>query len=139
MNGTVRFGVSINEDLLKKFDGVIAKKGYTNRSEAVRDLIREHLVEVEWERGDRETVGVITIVYDHDLRELTTRLTDLQHQHHPTIISTMHIHLDEHNCLEVLVARDKARKIKEVADKMIATRGVKYGRLTMATSGTDLL
>jgi len=91
----------------------------------------------EWEE-DRETVGTVTLVYDHELRELTRVLTRLQHLYHPAIISSLHVHLDEHNCLEVLVIRDKAKRIREIADRLTSVRGVKYGALTMATSGRGL-
>jgi len=137
MKGVVRFGVSLPGELLEDFDRLIARKGYKTRSEAIRDLIREHLVAQEWEE-DRETVGTVTLVYDHELRELTRVLTRLQHLYHPAIISSLHVHLDEHNCLEVLVIRDKAKRIREIADRLTSVRGVKYGALTMATSGRGL-
>lgn len=137
MKGLVRFGVSIPGELLEKFDELIARKGYRSRSEAIRDLIRENLVEREWEE-DRETIGTVTLVYDHHLRELPQVLTHIQHLYHPAVISSLHVHLDEHNCLEVLVIRDKAKRIKEIADRLTSVRGVKYGALTMATSGREL-
>jgi len=137
-NGITRFGVSLNAKLLKDFDGLIARKGHTNRSEALRDLIRDSLVQAEWEAGDKETVGTVTLVYNHHTRELTRVLTDLQHHYHQTIISTTHIHLDEHNCLEVLVVKGKARDIKKIADRLIGTKGVKHGKLAMATTGKEL-
>ena len=138
MAGVIRFGVSLDEKLLDGFDRLISKKGYTNRSEAIRDLIRDSLVKDEWEEGDKETVGTITLVYDHHTRELTHTLTDLQHQHHKSIISTTHIHLDQHNCLEVLVVKGKGGDIKAIADKVIGTKGVKHGKLAMATTGKEL-
>lgn len=138
MGETVRFGVSIGRNLLKRFDELIAEKGYTNRSESIRDLIRDHIVVHEWEAENQETVGTVTLVYDHETRELTHVLTSLQHRYHPVITSALHIHLDEHNCLEVLVIKDRVKRIKEIADKLISVRGVKYGKLTMATSGKEL-
>src|SRR3989338_3523264 len=135
MAGVIRFGVSLNEKLLDGFDRLISKKGYTNRSEAIRDLIRDSLVKDEWEEDTRETVGTITLVYDHHTRELTHTLTDLQHQHHKSIISTTHIHLDQHNCLEVLVVKGKGGDIKAIADKVIGTKGVKHGKLSATTTG----
>ena len=138
MGEVIRFGVSIDEKLLRRFNKLISHKGYTNRSEAIRDLIREHLVEEEWDKEDKETVGTINLVYNHETRELTDTLIDLQHHYCSEIISTMHIHLDEHNCLEVLIVKGKAKKIREIADKLISTKGVKYGRLTAATSGKEL-
>ena len=138
MAGVIRFGVSLNEKLLDGFDRLISKKGYTNRSEAIRDLIRDSLVKDEWEAGNKETVGTITLVYDHHTRELTHTLTDLQHQHHKSIISTTHIHLDQHNCLEVLVVKGKGGDIKAIADKVIGTKGVKHGKLSATTTGKSL-
>lgn len=138
MAGIVRFGISLNERLLSAFDRLITKKGYTNRSEAIRDLIRDALVKEEWEREDREMVGTISLVYDHRTRELTHTLTDIQHHYHRSIISTTHIHLDPHNCLEVLVVKGKGKDIKAIADKVIGTKGVKHGRLSATTTGRAL-
>jgi CopG family nickel-responsive transcriptional regulator len=138
MSEISRFGVSINTKLLESFDKLISGKGYPNRSEAIRDLIREHLVENEWKEENRETVGVITLVYSHELRELTDKLAGLQHQDYKSIISTMHIHLDGHNCLEVLVVKGKNKNIKNISDRLIGTKGVKHGRLIMTTLGKDL-
>ncbi len=133
----VRFGVSINSELLGKFDKLIESKGYAKRSEAIRDLIRDYLVEHEWEK-DAETMGSVTVVYDHHVRELTESLTALQHEFHSSIISSMHVHVDEHNCLEVIVIRGKGSKVKEIADRLISTKGVKHGKLTMTTTGKNL-
>jgi len=134
----VRFGVSMDENLLQRFDTLISRKGYANRSEAMRDLIREHLVEEEWREKGREMIGTITIVYNHHTRGLSDTLIDLQHHFHNLIISTMHLHMDEDNCLEVLVVKGKVNKIKSIADKLISTRGVKHGKLTMTTTGKEL-
>jgi len=134
----VRFGVSMDENLLQRFDTLISRKGYANRSEAMRDLIREHLVEEEWREKGREMIGTITMVYNHHTRGLSDSLTDLQHHFHDLVISTMHLHLDEDNCLEVLVVKGKVNKIKSIADKLISTRGVKHGKLTMTTTGKEL-
>jgi CopG family nickel-responsive transcriptional regulator len=136
--GITRFGVSLDNTLLERFDSLIDKKRYTNRSEAIRDLIRDSLVMEEWESTTSETVGSITIVYSHDTRELTDTLTDLQHHSYAAIISSMHIHLDEHNCLEVIVVKGKARDIKAIADRLIGTKGVKHGKLTVTTTGKHL-
>lgn len=133
-----RFGISIEDPLLKRFDKLIKRKGYSNRSEAVRDLIRDSLVMEEWESSTAETVGTITIVYSHETRELTDTLTDLQHYYHNSIISAMHIHLDEHNCLEAIVVKGKARDLKTIADRLIGTKGVKHGKLTATTTGKYL-
>lgn len=139
MSGVVRFGVSIDNQLMKKFDALISSKGYKNRSEAIRDLIRDRLVEEEWEAGEKETVGTITIVYNHHTRELEHALTDMQHQSFDKIISALHVHLDAHNCLEVLVVRGRSRDIRRIADRLIGTRGVKHGKLTMTTTGRELV
>ncbi len=134
MSDLLRFGVSIEGELLERFDEQIKQKGYTNRSEAIRDLIRDRIVEEEW-NGDEETVGTITIVYDHHTRELMGHLTHLQHSFEGEIKSVLHIHLDHHNCLEVLVVQGKGHLLKSFADKLASTRGVKHGTLAMATTG----
>ena len=139
MSGISRFGVSIDSQLIKKFDSLIARKGYSTRSEAIRDMIRDTLVEQEWEAGELETVGTITIVYNHHTRELEHALTDMQHQSFHQIVSTLHVHLDAHNCLEVLVVKGKSHEIKKIADRLIGTRGVKHGKLTMTTTGKELV
>lgn len=134
----VRFGISLDRALLQKFDGLIGSKGYANRSEAIRDLIRDTLVRREWETALTETVGAITIVYSHDKRELTDTLTDLQHRYYDSVISSLHVHLDKHNCLEVIVVRGKARDIQAIADRLIGTKGVKHGTLSVTTTGKHL-
>lgn len=136
---TIRFGVSIENGLLRKFDRLIGKKGYPNRSEAIRDLIRDLLVSEQWEAGTVETAGTITLVYSHDTRELTETLTELQHRHHAAIISTMHIHLDHQHCLEVLVVSGRGREIKRIADRLIGTKGVIHGKLALTTTGKDIV
>jgi CopG family nickel-responsive transcriptional regulator len=134
----VRFGISLDGALLRKFDGLIEAKGHANRSEAIRDLIRDTLVRREWETARTETVGAITIVYSHDKRELTDTLTDLQHRYYDSIISSLHVHLDEHNCLEVIVVRGKGKDIQAIADRLIGTKGVKHGTLSLTTTGKHL-
>ncbi len=133
-----RFGISLDDGLLKRFDRLISEKGYANRSEAIRDLIRDSLVKGEWEDGTKETVGTITLVYSHHTRELPDTLADLQHNFYTSIISTMHVHLDKHNCLEVLVVRGKATDIKKIADRLIGTKGVKHGKLSVTTTGREM-
>lgn len=133
-----RFGVSLDSSLLRNFDSLISRKGSANRSEAIRDLIRDSLVKEEWESSTVETVGTITIVYSHEIRELTDTLIDLQHRYHSSIISAMHIHLNEHNCLEVIVVKGRAKDIKTIADRLIGTKGVKHGKLTVTTTGKHL-
>jgi CopG family nickel-responsive transcriptional regulator len=133
-----RFGISLESPLLNRFDRLIKKKGYASRSEAIRDLIRDSLVTEEWESVSTETVGTITLVYSHDTRELSDNLNDLQHHYHQLIKSTMHIHLDGHNCLEVIVVKGRAKDIKTVADRLIGTKGVKHGKLSVTTTGKQL-
>ena len=119
----VRFGISIDERLLKNFDKLIDNKGYTNRSEAVRDLIRNALVDEQWANDDEETVGTVSLVYNHHTRELSDKLTEHQHTHHQNIVSALHIHLDAHHCLEVVVIKGKAKDIRKLADELIGTKG----------------
>lgn len=138
MSGVTRFGVSLDEALLAQFDRVIARKGYTNRSEAIRDLIRESLVREQWELGTDEVVGTLTLVYNHDVRDLSDKLTDLQHAHYKAIVSALHVHLDPHHCLEVLVLRGKAKELKTIADRLIGTRGVKHGTFSATAEGRAL-
>ena len=138
MSELSRIGVAIDSDLLKKFDKLIAGRGYTNRSEAFRDLIRDELVEQAWERPDSNVVGTVMLVYDHHVRLLNEKLTDLQHSHFQHILSTMHVHLDHDNCLEVLVVKGRANVVKKIADALISTKGVKHGRLTVSTTGAEL-
>jgi len=138
MGEVTRFGVSLDEKLLRQFDRLIVRKGYANRSEALRDLIRESLVRDQWELGTEEAVGTITLVYDHDTRDLADKLTDLQHAHYESIVSTLHVHLDPHHCLEVLVLRGTAGILKEIADRLIGTRGVKHGTFSATTEGRAL-
>ena len=133
-----RFGISLESPLLKRFDRLIKKKGYASRSEAIRDLIRDSLVTEEWKSDNIETVGTITLVYSHDTRELNDVLNDIQHHYHQLVISTTHIHLDGHNCLEVIIVKGKSEDIKTVADKLIGTKGVKHGKLTATTTGKRL-
>lgn len=139
MSSITRFGVSIESQLIKKFDALLARKGYATRSEAIRDMIRDTLVEQEWESGRHETVGTITIVYNHHTRELEHALTDMQHKSFHHIVSTLHVHLDAHNCLEVLVVKGRSHDIQSIADRLIGTKGVKHGKLTMTTTGKELV
>ncbi|MDQ6760938.1 MAG: nickel-responsive transcriptional regulator NikR [Acidobacteriota bacterium] len=133
-----RIGIAINEDLLEKFDSLIEKRGYTNRSEAFRDMVRNEIVQEVWESADTEVFGTVTLVYDHHVRLLTERLTELQHQFHSSIISTLHVHLDHDNCLEVILVRGKAQTVRNLSSALIATKGVKHGRFTGTTSGAQL-
>jgi CopG family nickel-responsive transcriptional regulator len=117
---------------------MIAQRGYTNRSEAFRDIIRDELVAKAWQSPESLVVGTVTLVYDHHVRLLNEKLTSLQHDFHHSILSTLHVHLDHDNCLEVLVVRGKAAEVQKVADTLISTKGVKHGRLTATTSGAEL-
>ena len=137
MKKLVRFGVSLDHHLLDDFDALIRQRKYTNRSEALRDLIRENLVGQEWD-DNKDTVGTVTIVYDHHVRDLTRKLTDIQHRYQLLIVSGMHVHLDHDNCLEVLVVKGKGSDIKKVSDALVSTKGVKHGKLTMTTTGKGL-
>jgi CopG family transcriptional regulator, nickel-responsive regulator len=138
MGETVRFGISMDDKLLENFDKLIEQKGYANRSEAIRDLIRAAQVELELEQEEKEGVGTVTLVYNHHVRDLSDKLTEQQHSHHDQIISALHVHLDAHNCLEVLVVRGKARDVRRIADELIGVKGVKHGKLVMTTTGEGL-
>ncbi len=135
-----RIGISLEDDLLALFDRLIAEKGYVNRSEAVRDLIREALVQREWSRssGREERVAVVALVYDHDSSSLAQKLAHIQHENHRAVVSALHVHLDPHNCLEVLVLRGRAAEVIRMGEGLVSTKGVKYGRVVPATTGQAL-
>jgi CopG family nickel-responsive transcriptional regulator len=135
-----RVGISLEDTLLEQFDKLIRKRGYENRSEAVRDLIREKLVEREWEQTekDAEQVAVVMLVYDHDSSSLAQKLTHIQHEHHRAVVSSLHVHLDAHNCLEVLILRGKAAALLAMGDALVSAKGVKFGRVMPATTGRNL-
>jgi len=126
-----RVGISFEPELLREFDSLIKKKGYTNRSEAVRDLVRRAMVEAGTDDDDGEAIGSLTIIYDHEAGGLTDRLLNLQHQHHSEISSTTHIHVDENTCLEVLIVKGKVKDVRRLADNIKALRGVKHGELVL--------
>jgi CopG family nickel-responsive transcriptional regulator len=134
MSDLRRFGVAIEGELLDRFDELMEKRGYTNRSEAFRDLARAELVKESGQKPTANVVGTVTIVYDHHVRLLNEKLTELQHQHHKCIVSAMHVHLDDDNCLEVVVLRGKAKDVEQIADSLISTKGVKHGRLIVAAA-----
>ncbi len=135
-----RIGISLEEGLLAQFDRLIADKGYVNRSEAIRDLIRDALVQREWSEssGREERVAVVTLVYDHDSSSLAHKLAHIQHENHKAVVSALHVHMDEHNCLEVLVLRGRAQEVLAMGEGLISTRGVKFGKLVPATTGQTL-
>ncbi|MCM8818664.1 MAG: nickel-responsive transcriptional regulator NikR [Candidatus Omnitrophica bacterium] len=132
-----RFGVSMNENLLKKFDDFIKKQKYKNRSEAIRDLIREKFVEEEWEKG-KNVAGCIVIVYEHNIREIVNKITDIQHMFSKNIISTQHIHMDEENCMEIIAMKGNLKKIKELYFTLKSLKGVKYSSIIKSTIGKTL-
>jgi CopG family nickel-responsive transcriptional regulator len=133
-----RYTITIPEELLEGFDASIEKKGYSNRSEAIRDLIRDSLVAEEWAEDNDEVAATVTLVYDHHIPELTEKLTDLQHHHGDLVVASTHIHLDNHNCLEVVILRGKCGRVRELAERMIAVRGVKHGKIAHTTEGKKI-
>jgi len=137
MEKVIRFGVSLEPELLKKFDKLIRKKGYGSRSEAIRDLIRDETVKQILENENEPVVGTLTILYDHDASNVTNKLLDAQHLHHKNVLSTMHLHLDEHNCLEVLVVSGKVKDVQSIADSITSIKGVKHGKLTVTKKRFD--
>ncbi|WP_028586855.1 nickel-responsive transcriptional regulator NikR [Desulfocurvus vexinensis] len=139
MGKTIRFGVSLDSDLLDKFDQLCEEQSYQTRSEAIRDLIRNHLVRREWEDTDKEIAGSLTMVYDHHQSNLSQRLTELQHEAHDIILSSLHVHLDHDNCLEVLVLKGKGDEVRMLGQKLISTKGVKHGKLCLTTTGENLV
>jgi CopG family nickel-responsive transcriptional regulator len=139
MGKTIRFGVSLDSDLLEKFDKHCEERSYQTRSEAIRDLIRNTLVQREWEQAEGDLAGTLTLVYDHHKSGLSQRLTEVQHDAHHVIQSSLHVHLDHHNCLEVIILKGDADTIKELGQKLISTKGVKHGNLALTTTGKDLI
>ncbi|MBD3290447.1 nickel-responsive transcriptional regulator NikR [candidate division KSB1 bacterium] len=130
-----RFGVSIENNLLSKFDRLISERGYVNRSEALRDLIRKELVQQQISENKGEAVGTVTIVFNHHESEVTEQLTSVQHDFMKQIISSTHVHLDHHNCLEVIIVKGAAIEIRKIADRLISLKGVKHGNLSLTTTG----
>lgn len=137
MANLVRTGVSLEEDLLLKFDRAIAKKGYANRSEAIRDLIRDHLVTEEIDKN-KVVVGTLTVVYDHHRPNLTEKLVEAQHGAGGKVMAATHVHLDHHNCLEVIIMKGRGGELRELADRILSLRGVKHGELVVTSTGKDL-
>ena len=138
MSELSRIGVAIDSDLLASFDRLIGRRGYTNRSEAFRDLIRDELVQEMAESPDSNVVGTVTLVYDHHVRMLSDKLIDLQHEFHRSVLSTLHVHLDHDNCLEVIIMKGRSGDLKHLADHMLSMRGVKHGKLVITSTGKGL-
>jgi len=134
----VRFGVSLERKLLERFDNLIKEKNYSNRSEAIRDLIREEFVKREWIEGD-DVAGAIVLIYDHHRKDLLNKITDIQHNYQNVIISTQHIHLDHDNCLEIIAVRGNPKEVRQLADTLKAIKGVKHGTLSMSSTGKDII
>ena len=134
MENITRFGVSIEPMLLKKFDKIIKKKGYTNRSEAIRDIIREKLIEEKYNNFKVKSIATLTILYDHHVGSLTDKLLDIQHKSTEEILVTSHIHIDHKNCLEVIVLKGLTLNIIELANKIKALKGIKHGELVITNS-----
>jgi CopG family nickel-responsive transcriptional regulator len=133
MSELSRIGVAIDSDLLKKFDRFITKQGYSNRSEAFRDLIRDRLVTAVVESPEAPVVGTVTLIYDHHSRLLPGKLMELQHDYHQLIIATTHAHLDHDTCLEVVVVKGESKRVRKLADLLIGAKGVHHGRLVMSS------
>jgi len=138
MSELIRFGVSLKADLLKKFDTLIGNRGYSNRSEAIRDLIRDELVSAEWKSEEKETVGVFSFVYDHHLSDISQAINNIQHNNLDIIRSSTHVHIDHNNCLEVIILKGKSNEIKKLTDLLASTNGIKHGKLIMTSTGSDL-
>nr|WP_277641658.1 nickel-responsive transcriptional regulator NikR [Wolinella succinogenes] len=134
MDNIIRFSVSLPENLLAELDNKIVSQGYSSRSELVRDLIREKMVEEKWEGGDEEAVGVLTIVYDHHQRELNQKMIDIQHNSHIHILCNTHVHINHHNCLETIILKGIPKEIEEIALAIGGLKGVKFSKLTRASS-----
>jgi CopG family transcriptional regulator, nickel-responsive regulator len=132
-----RTGVSLEEDLLKQFDRLISRRGYKNRSEAIRDLIRESLIEEEVD-SNRQVVATLSMIYDHHRPNLANKLTEIQHHSRGSVLAATHVHLDHDNCLEVVIMKGRSGEIKHLADHMLAMRGVKHGKLVLTTTGKAL-
>jgi len=137
MADVTRTGVSIEPELLDKFDRLIAKRGYKNRSEALRDLIRESLVNEEIEQN-RPVVATLSMIYDHHRPNLSNKLTEAQHDHHGNVLAATHVHLDHDNCLEVVIMKGRSGDVKHLADHMLSMRGVKHGKLVITSTGKGL-
>lgn len=138
MSELKRFGIAMDAALLADFDTLIAQAGYQNRSEAIRDLVRDYLVADQWQDPRATVIGTITLVYDHHSSDVEHRLTHLQHEHAGDICANTHVHLDHDNCLEVIIVRGPSKTVRDLASQLIASRGVKHGKLVCTSTGRDL-
>lgn len=129
-----RIGIALDSDLLERFDSLIGRLGYTNRSEAFRDLIRDRLVAEKTADPKATVVGTVTLIYDHHASGVTEKLTEIQHEHHDLVVSTSHAHLDHDSCLEVLIVHGEAKEIDRFAGRLIGLKGVQHGRLVMSVA-----
>jgi CopG family transcriptional regulator, nickel-responsive regulator len=134
-----RIGISLPENLLGRFDDIITKRGYSSRSEGVRDSIRSYILQYEWmNEVEGNRIGILTIIYDHDQRGVVNNLIDLQHDHSDIVTSSLHVHLDDHNCLEILLLRGEGKAVTEVSEKIMALKGVKHVKLTTVKPGVEI-
>lgn len=138
MSDIVRFGVSIHRSLIEQFDALCERRGYANRSEAIRDLIRDRLVEEEWKGSRGESAATVSLVYDHEILDLPKRLMHVQHENDKMVVATLHVHLDRHNCLEVLILRGQTTKVKALCEQLVSVKGIKHGKYTLTTTGKSL-
>jgi len=137
MSSLVRTGISLDSELLERFDRAIAHQGYGSRSEAIRDLVRERAVSVDV-ASNKVVIGTITLVYNHHQRTLTEQLLEAQHHYHGKVLATTHVHLDSHNCLEVIILKGHSGEVQHLADRLLSLRGVKHGKLVLTTTGKGL-
>lgn len=133
MNKLIRFGVSMEKDLLDRFDSHIKDKNYTNRSEAIRDMIRQEIIKKEWEEG-KQCAGAIVIIYDHHKRTLLNKLTSIQHEYQKIIISATHVHLDHHNCMEIIAFRGQPVFVLKLSNSLKSIKGVKHGTISLTSA-----
>ena len=129
-----RVSLAIERELIERFDKLLERSGHKNRSEAIRDLVRNRVVEEDWAAGAGETVGTVTLVYDHTKRDLADRLLEAGHEHHGQVLATMHVHLDDTNCLEVIAMRGRPKELRHIADHLIGMKGVRHGKLVMSSA-----
>ncbi len=141
MSDIARFGVSVEDELLQSFDRLIANQGYANRSEALRDLMRDSLVKSKVEDSPEtgEVLGSLTLVYDHHAKELTDKMADLQHQHYDSVVSVLHVHVSHDDCMEVIVLRGQLREVRTLSDSLLSLRGVKHGKLFVTLPGKTII